>query len=352
MSNSFTSPPVLVDPARVITGLTVRAEEAKRLADMQNHSFADGGCGDVVNQAWDSECFEFTDTSLTDVCEWYIPHPSEEHIEFKFRISAYSSLSGGVAKVTVNFPLGGSYSAQTTITDSSRYNSVFNVITVAISAVENDEIAQLTLSLQAPSGGTIEVANIQGNWSSLSSPLATRTLDQFTEDFIPQGQSRVGADQALPSRFGVDTLNNIGMLRKRGRTVFNWSGVSGASSAAPQGLGTLDPLLKNSVMFLAGGADNLSLKNKIFVKAANISTTLDVDIFGYRLTLNSNGWSSFYVDQRPGYAHHVDFSPIFKRDVYKLGLGLSPNNDEVLLGPNNLITSSPPYILGLSILAV
>jgi hypothetical protein len=105
-------------------------------------------------------------------------------------------------------------------------------------------------------------------------------------------------------------------------------------------------------MFLAGGADNLSLKNKIFVKAANITTTLDVDIFGYRLTLNSNGWSSFYVDQRPGYAHHLDYSPIFRRDVYKLGLEQSPHNDDILLGADNLITSSPPYILGLSILAV
>ena len=351
MSNSFTSPPVLVDPARVISGLTVRAEEFERLADMQNHAFADGGCGDVVNQAWDAEVFEYTSTSLADVCEWYIPHPSEEHTEFKFRISAYSSLSGGTAKVIIDFPLGGTYSGSTTITDTSRYNSVFDVITVNIGAVESDEIAKLTLQLQAPSGGTIEVANIQGNWSPLSSPLATRTLDQFTEDFIPQGQNRVGADQALPSRFGVDTLNNIGMLRKRGRTVFNWSGVSGASSSAPQGLGVLDTQLKFAHAFLAGGADHLSLKIKIFIKAANIGgTPTEINIFGYTLSLSSSGWSSFFVDNRTVLEDLL--SGEFARSMYRVGLEETINNSEVLLGPNNLITSSPPYILGLSILAV
>ena len=41
MANSFTSPPVLVDPARVTAGLTIRAEEMRRLGDMVNYSFVE-----------------------------------------------------------------------------------------------------------------------------------------------------------------------------------------------------------------------------------------------------------------------------------------------------------------------
>jgi len=83
LSNSFTSPPVLVDPARVTAGLTIRSEEASRLADMNNYTFAHVGCGNVISQAWHDEVFQFDSTSMTDVCEWIVPRPSAEHVEFK-----------------------------------------------------------------------------------------------------------------------------------------------------------------------------------------------------------------------------------------------------------------------------
>ena len=352
MSNSFTSPPVLVDPARLTSGLTIRSQEAQRLADMQNYAFAYGGSGDVLNQAWDAEVFEFTTTSMTDVCQWYIPHPSEEHVEFKLRLSSFSTVSGSTAKCTIQFPLSGnSYNATATITDSSRFNSVFDVITVPISAVEDELYAIVTLSLQAASGATIEVSAVQGSWSPLTSPLASRALDQYGEEVIPQGQSRLGVDLPLSSRFGVETLNNITQMRRRPRTLLNWSGVFASSSSPAKGLGSTDPQILFSEVALSAGLNLIGLDVDIFINAVNIGgTPLLVDVFGYRLSIPLNGWNSIGVDLRE--PELVDRSNDFRLSMHRAGLMDTPNNADVLLSASNLITANPPYIKGIAIMGV
>jgi len=352
MSNSFTSPPVLVDPARLTSGLTIRSQEAQRLADMQNYAFAYGGSGDVLNQAWDAEVFEFTTTSLTDVCEWYIPHPSEEHVEFKFRLSSFSTVSGSTARVSVNFPLsGGTYRTTATITDSSRFSSVFDVITVPISAVEDEPYALVTLSLQAASGATIEVSAVQGSWSPLTSPLASRALDQYGEEVIPQGQSRLGDDLPLSSRFGVETLNNITQMRKRPRTLLNWSGVFASSSSPAKGLGSTDPQILFSEVALSAGLNLIGLNVVVFINTENVGVNpLLVDVFGYRLSLPLNGWNVISVDLRE--PELVDRSNDFRLSMHRVGLMDTPNNADVLLSASNLITANPPYIKGIAIMGV
>jgi hypothetical protein len=352
MSNSFTSPPILVDPARLTSGLTIRSQEAQRLADMQNYAFAYGGSGDVLNQAWDAEVFEFTTTSLTDVCQWYIPHPSEEHVEFKFRLSSFSTVSGSTARVSVNFPLsGGTYRTTATITDSSRFSSVFDVITVPISAVEDEPYALVTLSLQAASGATIEVSAVQGSWSPLTSPLASRALDQYGEEVIPQGQSRLGDDLPLSSRFGVETLNNITQMRKRPRTLLNWSGVFASSSSPAKGLGSTDPQILFSEVALSAGLNLIGLNVVVFINTENVGVNpLLVDVFGYRLSLPLNGWNVISVDLRE--PELVDRSNDFRLSMHRVGLMDTPNNADVLLSASNLITANPPYIKGIAIMGV
>lgn len=352
MSNTYTTPPLLVDPARLTSGLTVRSTELSRLGDMQNYAFAYGGCGDVVNQAWSSEAFEFNSTSMTDVCQWYIPHPSEEHIEFKFRLSAYTSVAGSQAKVTITFPTtSNSYTSTITITDTSRFNSAFDVATVTLGAVEADERAILTLSLQASAGATIEVAAIQGSWSPLASPLAARALDQYEEEFIPFGATRLGADYPLPARFGVDSINNLGHLRKRGRTLLNWSGVfSSSSTPAPaKGLGVSDAELLSSEVAIPGGLNVVGLKIIILINAVNITTSKVFDIMGYPITVSSNGWSAHERDIR---SPELERSQDFKLSMYRVGLDSTPLNQSNLLSISNPLSGSPEYIQGLSIIGV
>lgn len=349
MSNSYTSPPLLTDPARLTAGLTVRSTELSRIGDAQNYAFAHAGTGDVINQFWDSEVFEFTTTSLTECCQWYIPNPSEEHTEFKFRISASSTTSGSIASVTLVFPLSGNtYTGSTTITDTSRFNSVFDIVTVNITTSEPELYAICKLSLQANSG-TIEVAAVQANWSPIASPLPTRLLGQYGQDFTPMGANRLGDDQALTSRFGVETLNNIGELRKRGRVLLNWSGVDNASSSPARGVGSLDAQIMYNYVALFAGMNFNNLDVDVFLNGVNISSPITVDVFGYRLTVSLNGWNSYGLDLR---TPESTLSDDFGLSMYRVGIDETINNESVLLSKTRPIGANPAYIRGVAIVGV
>lgn len=351
MSNSYTSPPLLTDPARLTAGLTIRSTELSRIGDAQNYAFAHAGTGDVINQFWDSEVFEFTTTSLTECCQWYIPNPSEEHTEFKFRISASSNTSGAVASVTLTFPLSGnSYTASTTITDSSRFAGGFDVITVNVSTSEPELYAICKLSLKS-SGGTIEVAAVQANWSPIASPLPTRLLGQYGQDYTPMGLNRLGDDQALTSRFGVETLNNIGELRKRGRVLLNWSGVENSSTSPARGVGSLDAQLMYNYVSLFAGMNFNDLDVDVFLNAVNISSAgpITVDVFGYRLTVSLDGWNSYGLDLR---TPESTLSDDFGLSMYRVGIDETINNESVLLSKSRPIGANPAYIRGVAIVGV
>lgn len=356
MSNSFTSPPVLVDPARTTAGLTIRSEEASRLGDMNNYAFAHTGCGTVISQAWDDQVWPFSTNSMTDVCEWYVPHPSEEHVEFKLRVMAHSSVSGNTAKATVTFPTtSNSYFSTGTITDTARFGSAFTEITVAISAVESDRYAIVKLSLQAASSAVIYVAGVQGNWSALSSPLATRSLDQYGSEFIPAGATRLGADLPLTSRFGVDTLSNIDLVRQRGRVLLSWSGVQdsdtytqqGALHKAALGVGSYDPELMFSEAAIFAGMPENGLDVDVFINAANISAALEIELFGYRLTISSNGWNAYSLDNR---LTQIERSVEFRLPMYRVGLEQTEHNVSNLLSDTNRASNSVKLIKGLAII--
>ena len=351
MSNSYTSPPLLTDPARLGAGQTVRSTEFKRLGDAQNYSIAHGGCNNVISQFWDAEVFEYTSTSMTNVCSWYVPNPSEEHTEFKVRLSASSSGAGALAKIKITFPLSGnSYTDQITISDSTRFNNVFDVATVSITSAEDEAYCIVSLSLKS-SSGTIEIAGIQGNWSPLSSPLPTRLMGQYGADITPSGIVRLGDDQALTSRFGVESINNINQIRKRGRVLLNWSGVFSASSAAAQGIGALDGQILYSLAAIFAGMSQNSLDVDIFVNVAGLTssnTPLLFDVFGYRLALTLSGWNSYGVDLR---LPEHDLSDQFGLSMYRVGVSETAINTASLLSKDNPLGGSPAYIRGLSIVS-
>ena len=354
MSNSFTSPPVLVDPARVTAGLTIRSEEASHLADMNNYTFAHVGCGNVISQAWHDEVFQFDDNSMTDVCALMVPRPSAEHVEFKLRLMACTSVAGGQAKVAVTSPISGHSDTTTiTITDTSRFQSVFNVITVAISSVEQETIAEVKLSLQAASGGIIEVSGAQGNWSPLTTPLTVRALDQYDSEFIPMGATRMGADLPLTSRAGVDLINNINMVKPRGRVLFSWSGVAeskvDALRAAAKGLGVFDPQVVFSESAVLDGMTESDLDIDVFFYVENYDAAdpLKVSALGYRFTMFQAGWNSFGVPIR---SEELPRSTDFRLPMYRTGLDESDvNASNLLSSAGRRVVDSDPYISALVI---
>ena len=288
MSNSYLSPPNLVDPSRVTAGLTLRTTEVSKLGELQNYSFAQGGCVDVVAQSWGDSVFRVDATVKTVVCEWYIPRPSNSHNTFKLRIACHRSASGSKVGGALTFPLSGnSYSQDVVITDTNRYGTVFEEVTISVTGSENELFCKLSLFTDL-SSGYVELANINGSWSPLSSPLTVGILDQGSDQFTPQGINRLGADRPLSARFGVETFRNITTLRKRGRTLLNWSGAF--------------------------------------------------------------SWNSYGLSLRLSELER--YSRDFRLSMYQVGLMPTARNQAILLGDNNRITSNPVYIKGLSIIGV
>jgi hypothetical protein len=353
MSNSFSSSPQLVDPGRVSASQTIRTTEASRLGDLQNYAFANGGSHDVVNQLWDAEVLRINSATKVQVCEWYIPRPSNIHNTFKFRVAAHTTKANATVECEIFFPLSGnSYAASTIVTDGARYATQFDELTVNITASENELFAVCRFYVTSIAiTHYVEVASVCGRWSPSTSPLATGALAQGSDEFIPVGASRLGADLPLPARFGVQTLSNIEILRKRGRTLFNWSGSSNTMTGhnAPVGLGIFDQQVMYSNVALFAGMNQINLDVDVFINIANYVSGKSYDIFGHQLTPIQNGWSSFGLNLR---LNELQISDQFNMSMYQVGLENTTRNTETLLSQNYKQTNSAMYIKGLSIIGV
>ncbi len=354
MSNSYTSPPTLVDPARTTAGLTLRTTEISRLGDLQNYAFAVGGCGDVLNQYWDEDVFEINSTSYVVACDWYIPRPSNIHNEIKVRLGAHTTTAGGTFRFNVTFPTSSNKytSAPVTITDSSRFASAFEEATITVTGAETDQEVLLTLEVQAVNPGFVQLAFIQASWTKLSSPLSTGSLAQGSDSFIPQGISRLGANLPLTARFGVETLANITTLRKRGRTLFQWAGSQNArvGNTPAEGLGIFDPQVMFSNVALYGGMNQIDdLEVKVLLDVVNYSAGSFIDIFGHRLPITSGGLNEFSLKLR---LNEINLSDDFGLSMYQVGLDDTPNNADLLLSLDNKLNTNPLYIRAISIIGV
>lgn len=364
MSNSFTSPPLLTDASRVVAGQTIRTTEITRLADSSNYAFAVGGTSNVLSQTWDDSSFRQDSTSFVEMCQWYIPQISSSHQTLKIHLSAWSSAGG--AQASFSFVVGGATYQQTiTITDSSRYGSSFNTATINISSTHNDFAGLLKMEIKAPSGGEVEVLGIMVNWSPLTSPLAAGQHFHQLSEYVPQGQTRLGADLPLSSRTGVELINNINTLRRRPRVLFNWSGVKGVSSgssissagAVVQAIafGDLNSMMSESAIF-PGIKDDPTLDITAYVNIRQDGgsySALSIDLLGERITMNSTGWTthtlSFRLDELPR-------SNEFGLSMYRIGPDDSEHNRIHLYIKGTDIDGSSgafkPYIAGLTIIGV
>lgn len=358
MSNSFTSTPTLVDPARVTAGLTIRADEMQRLSDLSNYCFAVGGSHNVLSQCYDDACFIQDSTTFVSMCEWTIPRLSNHHNSLVINISGYNT--GGVASGTVRarFTIGSNtHAIDISITDSGRYSSSFNSGTINITSTQAEFSGVLELQVKAPTGQELIILGIQANWLTLSSPLSTGTLAQTTNNYVPYGLNRVAADQALSARWGVQMLNNITTLRKRPRVLFNWAGVDNASSsisinqagAPPRGIGRGDlSSFYSEVAIFAGTVEDQSLQFKAYINVKNMpSGTVNLEIMGNRLELTS-GWSEHDLDLQ---LEELIRSNQFGLSIYKAGVDNSLYNRTRVSSPT-YAPASYPYIAGLAIIGV
>ena len=364
MSNSFTSPPILTDASRVVASQTIRTTEVARLADSSNYAFAVGGTHNVLSQVWDDSTFRQNSTSFVEMCQWYIPKLSEEHRDLNIILMGFCAVAGAQARFT--YEIGTStYTTTLTITDTSRYSSAFASGTINLTAAETEFAGVLKMEVKAPAGGEVEILGLMANWSPLTSPLGTGQLTSTGSVYIPQGQTRLGADLPLSSRTGVEMIENINMLRRRPRVLFNWSGVEGISSseaisvagAAPRTIasGDLSSMFSESAIF-AGMREDVLLDITAYVRVlqnGGTYTAMPIDIMGERITMNTTGWTghtlAFRLDELP---RSVDFG----LSMYRAGLDETGYNIRRLYIKGTEITGSGgtyrPYIAGLTIIGV
>ena len=358
MSNSFTSPPTLVDPGRLTASQTIRSTEIARLSDLANYCFATGGTYNCLSQAYDDLCFVTDRTSFITMSEWIIPRISNEHNTLVINLQAFCpTASNATAFLSLDFGAV-KYDTQISITDQGRYSASFNTGTITVTGSHTDEQAILKLSLKAPSGQEAVLLGIQANWQALTSPLTTGELGQVSDIFTPQGQTRQGDDKPLASRWGVEMLENINTLRRRPRVLFNWAGVRNTSSslaisvagAAPKGIGRGDlSSFYAEVALFAGMVEDENLNLRVWTKLGNYSSgDIYLDVMGNTLTLNSSDWQShdieFVLDE-------VARSNQFGLSMYQAGL--DDTRSQINAVSSTLRPPSAfPYISGLCILGV
>jgi hypothetical protein len=107
-----------------------------------------------------------------------------------------------------------------------------------------------------------------------------------------------------------------------------------------------------SIVSLFGGMNQQEdLDVDVFINVENyVSGTFEVEVFGYRLAIIQNGWNSYGLSLRLSELER--YSRDFRLSMYQVGLMSTTRNQEILLGDNNRINSSPVYIKGLSIIGV
>lgn len=358
MSNSFTSPPTLVDPGRLTASQTIRSTEIARLSDLANYCFATGGTYNCLSQMYDDLCFVTDSTSYTVMAEWIIPRISNEHNTLIVNVQGYCPTAAN-ASVELSLYIGSSkYTVFVNITDQGRYNSSFNTGTITVTGSHTEAEASLTLSLKAPSGQEAVLLGIQANWQALTSPLTTGELGQASDIFTPQGQTRQSADKPLPSRWGVEMLENINTLRRRPRVLFNWSGVRNTSSssaisvagAGPKGIGRGDlSSFYAEVALFAGMVEDENLNLRVWTKLRNYTSgDIYLDVMGNTLTLNSSLWQY----------HDIEFvlDEVARSDQFGLSMyqaGVDDTRSQINAVSSTLRPPSAfPYISGLCILGV
>jgi archaellum component FlaF (FlaF/FlaG flagellin family) len=309
----------------------------------------------VINQIFDDSCFIQDSTSYVQMAQWTIPILSDKHTTLSINIQGFCpTAANGTAKIEVI--IGAStVSTEISITDQNRYISSFNSGTVTVTG-STQETAVVRMSVKAPSGQEVTILGVQANWQALTSPLTTGSFSQGSDSFIPQGVGRLGADLPLTARFGVETIENINTLRARGRILFSWSGVEGASSsgaisaagAPPRAIGVGDLSSFYAPAAIFSGTTENQLKVKVYVRALNIASSADhftINIMNNALAITTGGWSEFDIDLTQD---ELSISDQFGLSVYRAGV--DEDNDQVA-SPSRL-PSATGYVAGLVIIGV
>lgn len=347
MGNTFTTPPTVPDTGDIISGRVIKTETLERMGNLSNYNHAHGGTDAVISQAFDRNTCVTQSASYVDLCRWRVPIPSEDHGTIDFFIAAQVSSTGtGTVRFTLtdgDSTAQGSSTISVTSTGSYTVHSVSHSFTSSSSA----DYVDIVMEGKVATSGTydLDIQMVCARFTALTSPLAS------TSEIEPFGLNRLGANQALTARAGVQFRTNINELRNRKRSLLAWSSIENPSSVfstrgkGPKSLGIGDAFSFQGVqspLYVGGGQITL------WLYVVDISGTKKFSFMNRSFSVSSNGWNEFNFD--PSLDSSSLESQPFGISLYKLNPNVYLEDDTLMDTVNRLaVSNSLPRITALSV---
>ena len=221
MANTVPATLVLCDPLQLSTDRVLRAQQAERLAGVQNWLLSELRAAPLVSQSWDGGICAFEDAvgTYTRACRWRVPVVSDALTTIRVIIYAAArvagaggnvrlSSAGGASIVTIPVAAGGAAWYQGTFT-SGVVASDYDEIDMLLSAVTNAEVVVHSITLQpdpvVAMGAALPAALIDG--------------------VEPMGILAQGADYPMSAAMAIRMRDAAEEMLSRPRVLFNWSGL-------------------------------------------------------------------------------------------------------------------------------
>jgi hypothetical protein len=308
-----------------------------------------------ISQAFDANTCVTNSTSFVDLCRWRVPIPSNDHTTIQFHVAARVTSTGtGTLKFTLtdaNSVAQGNSSISITSTASTHaHATVSHTFTSSTTAAYVDIVMQGKVDANTYD---VDVQVIAGRFTALTSPLSAGNTAQGSDKITPFGASRLGANNALSSRAGVQWRTNIETLRSRKRPLLIWSGIQNADdppsaftgrgqSPKSLGVGDCQSMQVQSPLFIGGGSITL------WIYVVDISGTKKFAFMNRLFSVTSNGWNEFTFT--PSLENTTLESVVFGFPLYKINPTAYVESDTLLDSADRLAVSlSLPRITALSV---
>jgi hypothetical protein len=298
MSNSFpTPPPTLADETTTVAGQPIAEGAITAMSQTANYLWHYGATSNVMSQAWAEGQMVQKSTSYSSMLRYIIPTCTRDH----YTLKVYAVAKGSGCIKAILDTSAGKFDGETCSTGEGPHLVTIDVVLTSTIA---DEYVELSFDVKHTGGATArhEITMLMARWEPLTSPVTPGKRLQGTDEFIPFGIDRVGADYPLTSRWGRNMLTNVDTLRRRPQLWLSWSGVNNLDAAptsdsdpAPAkylytgDIGVLGQLVHIPPEAILGGEYTIYVSAYITGLTAGQSKRLS--ILGHTLTFSSVGWN-------------------------------------------------------------
>jgi hypothetical protein len=334
MSNSFpTPPPTLADETTTVAGQPIAEGAITAMSQSANYLWHYGATSNVMSQAWAEGQMTQKGTSYRSMLRYIIPTCTRDH----YTLKVYAVAKGSGCIKAILETSAGKFDGETCSTGAGPHLVTIDVVLASTIA---DEYVELTFDVKHTADTTSrhEIAMLMARWEPLASPVTAGKRLQGTDEFIPFGIDRVGADYPLSSRWGRNMLTNVDTLRRRPQLWLSWSGVENLDSAptsithpAPAkylytgDIGVLGQLVHIPQEAILGGEYTIYVS--AYVTGLTAGQSKRLSILGHTLTFSSVGWNheTLTVEIDP----NEDDSALYHLNIHRVQLD---NNGSTLDG--------------------